>query len=296
MRPAAAPAKVNLWLHVGRKRRRDGYHKLNSLIVFATEFDEIAAEPADDLTLQIEGPYGEGLSTTDNLVLDAAEAFAKAARKARPGAHIRLTKNLPVAAGLGGGSSDAAATLRILNEIWEIDWPLGRLQDVAAKIGADTPVCVDPRPTIVTGVGERLAPLESWPELHAVLVNPGVALSTAEVFRAYDVGHRDQPHDLRIPLGLSDPAHAIRLIKEGSNDLEGPAVRLCSQITPVLETIRASENCCLARMSGSGATCFGLYESEAEAKRAAESIAADHGEWWVRAVKLGGCDIDGQEA
>lgn len=293
MTPATAPAKVNLWLHVGRKRRRDDYHQLSSLIVFADEYDEIAAEPADDLSLEIDGPFADGLPVEGNLVLRAAEEFARASRKAKPGARLRLTKNLPVTAGLGGGSSDAAAALRLLNDIWEIDWPLGRLQDVAQKIGADVPVCVDPRPTIVTGVGDRLGPLETWPALHAVLVNPGVPLSTADVFRAYEVGHRDKPHELRPPLGLSDAASAIRLIQQGMNDLEGPATRLCGEITKVLDALRSADGCCVARMSGSGASCFCIYETQDAAKASAEALAKDHPQWWVKAVKLGGCDRDG---
>jgi len=285
---AAAPAKVNLWLHVGRKRE-DGYHALNSLVVFADIADQLEAEPADALSLAIDGPFAEGLGASDNLALAAARRLADAAGLSQPGARLRLTKNIPVAAGLGGGSADAAAALRLLNALWDLGWSNTRLQELAAGLGADVPVCVSPRPTVISGVGERLAPLEAWPELHAVLVNPGIALSTAEVFLAHDVGRRDAPHDLQPPLGISTADTALALVRSGANDLEAAAQRLCPDVGAALEAIGDSDGCRLARMSGSGASCFGFYDDARDARDAAAAINVANPEWWVAPVRLAGC-------
>ncbi len=289
MSVAAAPAKINLWLHVGKKRR-DGYHKLTSLIVFADVFDEMKAEHPDSLSLKVDGPNGDGLAVEENLVMQAARHFARKMHKKDRGAALHLKKNIPVAAGLGGGSADAAATMRALNELWDTNAPISRLQDLAHKIGADVPVCIDPRPTIVDGIGERLAPLESWPHLDAVLVNPGRPLSTAEVFRSYDAEGRHEPHRLQPPLGLADRDGALALIREGANELEHSAITLCPAIQEVLDALGETKECRLARMSGSGPTCFGLYDTEDAAKAAAEALTSAHPDWWVRPTRFGGCE------
>lgn len=290
MNPGFAPAKVNLWLHVGR-RRKDGYHEVASLIGFALDAGDIlTAEPADELTLDVTGPEALALQDADNLVLKAARALARAADEPRPGARLCLEKRLPVASGLGGGSADAAAALRLLNRLWDLDWPLDRLERVAAEIGADVPVCVWSRPAAVEGIGERVDILSAWPELHAVLVNPRVPLATAEVFARFDSGGHDRPLSMRLPLGITHQEEALALIRRGANELEPPARELAPVVGDVLQTFENEGNCLLFRMSGSGASCFGLYESAQDASQAAARISLARPDWWVMPTRLAGCE------
>lgn len=292
MNPGFAPAKVNLWLHVGR-RRKDGYHEVASLIGFALDAgDTLTAEPADELTLEVMGPEAPALHGADNLVLKAARALAKAADKRRAGARLRLDKQLPVASGLGGGSADAAAALRLLNEVWDLGWPLDRLERVGAEIGADVPVCVWSRPAAVEGMGERVDILSAWPELNAVLVNPRVPLATKDVFARFESGGHDRPLSMRLPLGMTHAEQAITLVRRGANELEPPARELAPAVGEVLEALEAEGSCLLARMSGSGASCFGLYESAQAAARAAARLSLAQPGWWVTATRLGGCEME----
>ncbi|MFP4520436.1 MAG: 4-(cytidine 5'-diphospho)-2-C-methyl-D-erythritol kinase, partial [Oceanicaulis sp.] len=181
-----APAKVNLTLRVGRSRA-DGYHPLASIVAFADWGDALGARPADDLTLALTGPNGEALAgEPQNLVLKAAYALRAAAGKPELGAALTLEKHLPVAAGLGGGSADAAAALRLLNRIWDTGFSTRALAEIGQAVGADVPACVHARPLLMTGIGETIAPLVAWPELYAVIANPGVATPTGPVFKAYD--------------------------------------------------------------------------------------------------------------
>jgi 4-diphosphocytidyl-2-C-methyl-D-erythritol kinase len=275
-RTALAPAKVNLALHV-TGRRGDGYHLLDSLVVFADYGDRLTVAPADELTLEITGPFAAGLAVTeDNLVLRAARLFPGSR-----GARLGLEKNLPVASGIGGGSADAAAALHLLSAHWATDLP-----DLAATIslGADVPVCLAGRATRMRGIGEDLAPVPAFPPLDAVLVNPGVAVSTPDVFRRLST--RDTPPLPDLPEGGRRAAW-MDWLDATRNDLEAPARALAPGIGEVIDALATSAGCRLARMSGSGATCFGLFGSGEAADSAAAALAGAHPEWWVRKVMLG---------
>lgn len=275
---ATAPAKVNLYLKV-TGRRDDGYHLLDMLVVFASIGDTIAARPADGLSLGIGGPFAPTLDADggENLVLTAARLLAEALGRA-PDVALHLVKRLPVASGIGGGSSDAAATLRLLGRLWSAD--PATLDTLALRLGADVPVCLRATPTRVGGIGEQLGPVPPVPPLAIVLVNPGVPLSTPLVFKT-----RRGPFSPPVgsyPAWASAAALADWLRPLG-NDLAAPAIAIVPAIGPVLDAIAATPDCLLARLSGSGATCFGLYATQAQAEAAARSIQARDPGWWVRA-------------
>ncbi len=265
-----ARAKVNLHLHV-LGRRGDGLHVLDSLVVFPELGDRLEAERSHGLSLTIEGPFADQLSAGgDNLVLRAAEALRRRASGRRPGAALRLEKALPVAGGIGGGSADAAAALRLLNRLWRIGLPTRELARIGLALGADLPVCVGaPRPAMMGGVGEALAPAPRLPGFWLALANPGVQVSTAEVFRRLKVreGRPAQP-----PAGFADPAALAEWLRRQSNMLEAPALEVAPAVGRVLEALRRAPECLLARMSGSGGTCFGMFAEEAPAIAAAEAL------------------------
>ena len=268
-----APAKVNLFLHV-IGRRADSYHLLDSLVVFAEVGDEVRMEPADCLSLGVEGPFAGGLTTgADNLVLRAARGLAEAAGIV-PWGRLTLRKNLPVASGIGGGSADAAAALRLLCRAWRVGPDPGVLARLAERLGADVPVCRAGRASRMGGVGERLEPAPALPVCGIALVNPGVALATADVFRARR-GAWSAPAEL--PARWPDAAAMAADLARQRNDLEPAAVALQPVIADVLAALAATPGCLLARMSGSGATCFGLYASADAAARAAEGMGPG---WW----------------
>lgn len=269
-----APAKVNLHLHVVG-RRTDGYHLLDSLAVFPGAADRLAAEDADGLELSVTGPCGAGLAGEgDNLVLRAARALAAQAGVA-PRARLMLDKRLPVASGIGGGSADAAATLRVLDRLWVLRCAPTDLHAVASGLGADVPACVRSRPVIMSGVGEQLGPAPALPSFGMVLVNPGVPVATPAVFKAR-TGPFTPPAEWP---GRMDDAHALAsVLRALRNDLEPPAVALCPAIADVLAWIAARPGCLLARMSGSGATCFGLFADGAGAGAAATAVPPS---WWA---------------
>ena len=251
----AAPAKVNLYLHV-TGRRSDGYHTLDSLAVFPGAADVLRAGPAATLTLSIEGPMGRGLSPgPDNLVVRAAVALAAAAAVV-PRAALVLEKRLPVASGIGGGSADAAAALRVLDRAWGLGFGGGALAAVAATLGADVPVCVAGVPVVMQGVGEVMLPAPVLPLFDMVLVNPGVAVATPAVFAARS-GPFSDPAGL--PAAWGDVAALVSTLSELRNDLEPAASALCPAVADALAWLRAQPGCLLARMSGSGATCYGLF-------------------------------------
>jgi 4-diphosphocytidyl-2-C-methyl-D-erythritol kinase len=269
-----APAKINLTLHV-TGQRADGYHLLDSLVVFADIGDRITAVPAPRVDLVIDGPMAAGLPADDtNLVLRAARLLAADGQ----GALITLIKTLPVASGIGGGSSDAAATLRVLARLWDVPLP-GR--EDAARLGADVPVCLDPRPRRMSGAGEQLRDLPPLPSFWLVLANPGMPVATAEVFRAL-TRHDHPPMPDRLPR-WSDLAALVSFLGSMRNDLETPAMRLRPEIGDVLAALRATQGCMIARMSGSGATCFGIYGDRIAAADAAGRIRAAEPHWWVSA-------------
>jgi 4-diphosphocytidyl-2-C-methyl-D-erythritol kinase len=279
-----APAKVNLYLHV-LGRRGDGYHLVDSLIVFAGVGDRVTVRPDDRLELEVCGPFAGALATArdDNLVLRAARALAAAAAH-EPCARIELDKRLPVAAGIGGGSADAAAALRALTRLWRLDLAPPALAEVAAGLGADVPACLASRPVVAGGIGELLRPLPGpWPELHLVLANPGLALPTTQVFAG-----REGPYGKAAPLEAvpaSAPDLAAALARR-RNDLEPSARRLDPAIGEALAALAALPGCLLARLSGSGATCFGLFAAAAAARAAAAALAAARGDWWVAAAPV----------
>lgn len=270
-----APAKINLTLHV-TGQRVDGYHLLDSLVVFADVGDRIIAKDADRLSLTITGPMAGGLDAGEgNLVLRAARFLGPG------GAAITLCKTLPVASGIGGGSTDAAATLRALAQLWQRPLP-----DVAetAALGADVPVCLMARSCRMLGVGEILADVPPLPPVWLVLANPGVAVRTPQVFGA--LSEKSAPPMPKILPACADAAELARFLGGQRNDLEAPARRFEPAIGAVLAAVARTPNCLLARMSGSGATCFGLFGSAAGASRAAKALTAAEPAWWVRAAKV----------
>lgn len=281
-----APAKINLTLRVVG-RRDDGYHLLESLVTFAAVRDRLALVPGPELSLKVRGPNAAAAgAVSDNLVLRAARALAADIPGLKLG-RFTLTKNLPAAAGIGGGSSDAAAALRLLARVNRIKLADPRLMRVAARIGADVPVCVDPRPRVMRGIGEILSTPLALPPLAAVLVNPGVAVPTKDVFAAlHRAGRKPQPASQArgVPCRRED---LLAYLSRRANDLEAPALGLAPQIAKVLDALRNSPGCELARMSGSGATCFGIFRSAHAAAAAARALGAAHPRWWVCASRLG---------
>jgi 4-diphosphocytidyl-2-C-methyl-D-erythritol kinase len=269
-----APAKVNLYLHV-TGRRADGYHLLDSLAVFAGVGDRLTVSASDGLSLSVTGPFASGLEhEADNLVLRAARAVATHAGIQATGA-LRLEKNLPVASGIGGGSADAAATLRLLCRFWGLE--PSTLGQLVSDLGADVPVCLRSRPALMSGIGETLSPVPPLPDVGIVLVNPGVAVSTPAVFRA-----RNGAFSERVQLpesGWRDVTSLVGCLRTTRNDLEPPARLLAPAVGDVLNLLAAMPVCLLARMSGSGATCFGLFPTPAAARKAAREIVRDG--WWV---------------
>lgn len=271
----AAHAKVNLFLHVVGKRT-DGYHVLDSLAVFAGAGDTVQATTDDCLSLTITGPLGMALANEpDNLVLRAARGLAALAGiPAR--ASLVLEKHLPVASGIGGGSADAAATLRVLSRLWGLHVPLNDLLGLALSIGADVPVCLRQAPARMGGVGEVLSSAPNLPDCGLVLVNPGMEVATAAVFRARTNGF-SAPANL--PAFWLDAIAMAADLAQARNDLERPALSVCPAIGEVLTQLRAEPGCLLARMSGSGATCFGLFVNPDEARQSAARLLRPN--WWV---------------
>lgn len=284
-----APAKLNLFLHVGDKRP-DNYHALESLIVFAEVGDMLEFSSADGLSLKLSGPFASQTPKgEDNLVLKAAKALAAVVSGTPRGAAILLEKRLPVASGIGGGSADAAAVLRGLNQLWDIHRTEAQLQEIAASLGSDVPACLLSRPCWMEGRGELVKRVPALPKVAAVLVNPGVELPTKDVFAALN---------LRRGLGaIASPGSDIRTLwdlvaylDDAENDLEAPACRLRPVIDEVLEALNEEPGCVLSQMSGSGATCFGLFDGEEFAAGAADRIAQENPHWWVYATRLAGMD------
>ena len=277
-----APAKLNLYLHVVG-RRADGYHLLDSLVAFAEPADEIVVAPAPALSLAVAGPHAAALvgAPSDNLVWRAAERLAARAGCA-PAAALTLVKNLPVASGIGGGSSDAAAALKALAALWRIEPAAADLAAIAATLGADVPVCLAARAAWMGGVGERVEPAPALPSMTALLVNPGVALPTQAVFKARQ-GAYSAPARFAMP---ADAAGLAAQLAMRRNDLTDAAVGLEPVIGEVLDRLAAAEGALLARMSGSGATCFALFAAPEGAAAAAARLRAERPGWWFAAGKL----------
>nr|WP_194249941.1 4-(cytidine 5'-diphospho)-2-C-methyl-D-erythritol kinase [Sphingomonas ursincola] len=301
-----AYAKVNLALHV-RRRREDGYHDLESLFAFVDRGDELSANARADggLSLTISGPFAHGLdSDDDNLVLRAARSLqisvcperSRGTYAQRPstslgnlagvgvhssgklGANLHLTKNLPVASGIGGGSADAAAALRLLNRLWGCNLTDRALCVIGETLGSDIPACVISQSLRVEGRGEALEPhdLPGLSGMPILLVNPGIPLGTAPVFRGWD----------QVDRGPLDTSCLEAVISSGRNDLEGPARALVPEIADVLERLRSTSGATLSRMSGSGATCFALFDSPAACATAEQALAAEYPAWWLMSGML----------
>lgn len=279
-----APAKLNLSLRV-LGRRDDGYHELESLVVFASIGDRLIAEPADALTLDVTGPFAAGLADEpNNLVLRAARALSERLGAPR-GARLTLEKRLPVASGIGGGSADAAATLLALNDFWEGELEGAELAAIGQSLGADIPVCLASVPSMMRGLGERLEPLEALPSLGVLLVNPRVAVPTGDVFRrlaAPPLGELPAPQSP--PCGDRDAL--IRWLEGQGNDLQAPAIGSAAIIGDVLNEMTALPGALLTRMSGSGATCFSLFEDKPAAETARNIIATRRDRWWIAAGEV----------
>ena len=268
-----APAKLNLALHV-RARNPDGYHDLESIFAFVDFGDTLHLTPAGALSLTIDGPFAAALVDDDNLVLRAVRALADAAGKPAVGA-LRLEKRIPVAAGLGGGSADAAAALRLMARSWQLDWPLARLAEIASELGADVPACLHGSLQFGTGRGDQLTPMQrhDLAGTPVLLVNPRVAVATGPVFRGWD----------GIDRGALDPAAPLAVLR---NDLAAPAIALAPVIATVITALEQQPGVTLVRMSGSGATVFALFESDATRNNAVQQLSAQHPDWWLTGTAL----------
>ena len=287
----SAPAKVNLTLRV-LGRRADGYHDLESLVTFADVADRLALTMGDALTLTVLGSgASQAGAVADNLVTKAARALAARVPGLRAGA-FRLDKSLPVAAGLGGGSADAAAALRLLARANKLAPNDPRLHDAARATGADVPVCLDPCPRIMRGIGGVLSAPLPLPRLHALLVNPGVAVSTKLVFSGWKpsaspIRVSDTAANFAGLPNMQDEEKLLRWLASAANDLEAPAIALEPAIAEVLASLRAAAGCRLARMSGSGATCFALFSSAVDTASAGKSLRAEFPDWWIAETVIG---------
>jgi len=270
---AFAPAKINLSLHV-TGQRDDGYHLLDSLVVFVDVGDRLFFELSDDLTLSVTGPKADGVPTgSSNLVLRAARLLG-----ANKGAKITLQKNLPAAAGIGGGSSDAAAAIRGLSKLWNTVPP-----NDCHSLGADIPVCLRARPTRMRGIGEELSDIPNLPDAWLVLANPGVEMATPAVFNR--LTDKNQPPMGSIP-DFSSTADFANWLLGTRNDLQIPAIELEPVVAEAIDLIAAQDGCLVSRMSGSGATCWGLFGNKLAADEAAAAIQVSRPNWWTVATKI----------
>ena len=282
-----APAKVNLFLHI-IGRRDDGYHLLESVFAFADFDDRITVESAPEMNFSVTGQFASvcrraGCDGDTNIVVRAAVKLRQLCG-ASAGATITLEKNLPLSAGLGGGSSDAAAALKVLQVLWRVEPDEARLVELALELGADVPACLVGEPCFVAGIGELITPLEIFEDISCVLVNPLKPLSTSGVFQTFAASGRAFSQPLALTPELTEDLWT--LLKGTHNDLQGPALGMCDEIGEILGALEAAEGTLLTRMSGSGATCYGLYENREAAGSAARTIAAAHPGWWVKACTL----------
>lgn len=275
-----AAAKVNLYLHVTGKRA-DGYHDLDSWTVFAEVADSLQAMKADVTTITLEGEFAHLVPEDNNSVLSAVQALQKK-YGVQDGVQLTLSKKLPVAAGIGGGSADAAAALRLLSRVWNLQPQAGELDMIAKALGADVPACLRSHSLYMSGIGEKI---ERAPEvaLDAVLVNPGKELATKDVFAG--LGGR-YSSAMRHPPEFASVQAVVGFLSQAHNDLEAPATALVPIIGDVLAALEVQKGCLLSRMSGSGATCFGVYDSRENALDAAQLLQKAYPEWWVQHTRL----------
>ncbi len=283
-----AHAKINLFLHV-TGRRADGYHMLQSLVVFADIGDTIAAEPSAMLSLSLDGPFGDLLEVSaDNLVLRAALALqdvAQARMGHRPGAALLLTKRLPVASGIGGGSADAAATLRALSRLWSLDLPKAEMAALGLTLGADVPVCLASRARMMGGIGETLTDAPALPEVWMVLANPMRGLETRSVFAARDAGSTSPP--VTPPPGFETAGALADWLRDAThNDLAAAARSIMPEISRIETALADLPGALYTGMSGSGATCFALFATRNQAVDGAKALRASERTWWVEAAAM----------
>jgi 4-diphosphocytidyl-2-C-methyl-D-erythritol kinase len=282
---ALAPAKVNLFLHVGPPGA-DGYHPLASLAVFADVGDDVTVERAADFRVETVGPFAGAIEGGSNLVETALTALAREVGLERLPLNVRLDKHLPVAAGLGGGSSDAAVAMKLARDVLRLGLDDDALGGIAAPLGADMAMCLKGRAVMAGGKGERLSPAPCLPQVHAVLANPGVPSATGPVYRAYDAAPRAEL-DAPVTPGSFDSVEALAAwLRTTRNDLAEPAISLQPMIGEALAAMSGAEDVRLARVTGSGATVFGLFGAAAAACHATESLKRANPGWWVRACRL----------
>lgn len=280
-----ARAKINLDLLI-TGRRDDGYHLLDSLVVFADYGDQISVSPAQKLTLNITGPFAAGLDGEgDNIILKAARLLQDKF-DIHQGADIKLVKNLPVSSGIGGGSADAAATLHALAELWNIEGGKPDLESLPLSLGADVPVCMVSKTLQMSGVGERLRPVDLNFPLYLLLVNPGVSVSTSDIFRARAARKADLSQRRVLPDHIASLDQLRGFIGCAGNDLVQDACGAAPEIELALEQICQGDACVISGMSGSGATCYGIFASFEASQRQAVSISRDYPGWWVKPVRV----------
>jgi 4-diphosphocytidyl-2-C-methyl-D-erythritol kinase len=286
-----ARAKVNLALHV-LGRRADGYHLIDSLVVFADIGDTLRVTPRDEalVKLTVDGPFAEDLAGStrpeDNLVVRAADELVAAfPRRRLGGVRLHLTKRLPVASGLGGGSADAAAALRLLDRLWDLRAGLSKLTEIGVRLGADVPMCLVSRPLHAEGIGERIRVAPSIPMLHLLLVQPGVQVATRNVFRRLPPGERSPMWPL--PARFASTIEFAQWLRMARNDLREPAIAEAKVIGTVIKAVSSDPDCLFANLSGSGASVFGIFNSRAAAERAAARIHAKRPNWWVAVTQSG---------
>lgn len=279
-----APAKLNLYLHI-TGRLDNGYHLVDSLIGFVDIGDQIKIEPATDFELQIEGPFACTFNAKEkdssphsaNIVAQAAWLFAQYAKKV-PNIKVTLTKNLPLAAGIGGGSTDAGALIWGLMEIWGIPPSTHYLPELLKTLGADVPVCLHCEPARVRGIGDIIEPAPAMPEIPIVLINPGKPCPTGNVFRLYDKKFRNE---VTLPKSFDSLTALVGFLYEQGNELEDSAKETVPEIANVLHALSVQSGCMLARLTGAGATCFGLFETQETAQAATRTIREENPDWWV---------------
>ncbi|MBL1419216.1 MAG: 4-(cytidine 5'-diphospho)-2-C-methyl-D-erythritol kinase [Alphaproteobacteria bacterium] len=282
------PAKINLFLHILGKRA-DGYHMLESLVTFADCGDELSFELADELTLEIIGPYANelnGFDTNDNLIIKAARLFEQHFNM-RVAGKFSLVKNLPVASGIGGGSSNAAMTIKLLMQAYD---KTDDVDDVLLALGADVPVCFNGKNVIMSGIGEQLDQWPELPNLHAVLVNPNEAVSTAKIFGKLNASADIAPYDFAGQMApiFSDVFELVKFLKNQRNDMQSAAVEICPEIANVLNALNECDNVLFAQMSGSGATCFAIFNTAEQAETATKLLAVTHPNWWIKSTLFSG--------
>ncbi|TNE59587.1 MAG: 4-(cytidine 5'-diphospho)-2-C-methyl-D-erythritol kinase [Alphaproteobacteria bacterium] len=281
-----AHAKINLFLHITGKRQ-DGMHEMQSLAIFPQVYDTVTVKRASDLSLEITGPFADDLwkaaDIEDNLVIKAARLVQGALGKDR-GAAITLDKQLPVASGLGGGSADAAAALRALMQHWNYHPDITTVRAIAAQLGADVPVCLASQPAIMRGIGTQLSLPPRVPYMHMLLVNPGKPVSTKKVFEGLNWRSAAKKGEVKLPKDFGTVRKHGNFLSKCRNDLEPVAVRLQPEIKTVIKALEGQDGCLVSRMSGSGASCFAIFKSQATARAAYEALSAEHPNWWIKAT------------